>query len=248
MEKFKNNKKVVILAMIGVFVAGIIGFVCLKNNKEDVVDVESFEVEGTGDVGEIDQGGQGGQGGQGSQGSQEKQGEQGNKQNQSENNAESLSQKNQIYIHIIGEVNNQGIIILEKGQRIVDAIEKAGGTTQKADLSKINLAYVLSDGQKVRIPSVNDKENIEYVTQNSGNNTLIEDGNNNINLGGGKVNINTATQTELETLTGIGPSLAARIIEYRGQNGKFKKVEELRNVKGIGQSKFDGIKEEVVVD
>lgn len=233
MEKIKNNKKVLILAMIGVFVVGIIGFICLKNNKEDVVDVESFEVERTGDVEKTNQD---------SQVIQE---------NQSKTEAESPSNQNQIYIHIIGEVNNQGVIVLEKGQRIVDAIEKAGGITKKADLSKVNLAYVLSDGQKVRIPSVDDKENVEYVTQNSGNNTLIEGGNqgaSNINLGGGKVNINTATQTELETLTGIGPSLAARIIEYRGQNGKFKKVEELRNVKGIGQSKYDGIKEEVVVD
>lgn len=233
MEKLKNNKKVLILVMIGVFVVGIIGVVCLKNNKEEVVDVESFEVERTGDVEKTNQD---------SQVIQE---------NQLKTEAESPSNQNQIYIHIIGEVNNQGVIILEKGQRIIDAIEKAGGITKKADLSKVNLAYVLSDGQKVRIPSVDDKENVEYVTQNSGNNTLIEGGNqgaNNINLGGGKVNINTATQTELETLTGIGPSLAARIIEYRGQNGKFKKVEELRNVKGIGQSKYDGIKEEVVVD
>ena len=233
MEKIKNNKKVLILAMIGVFVVGIIGFVCLKNNKEEVVDVESFKVERTGDVEKTNQD---------SQVIQE---------NQSKTEAESPSNQNQIYIHIIGEVNNQGVIVLEKGQRIVDAIEKAGGITKKGDLSKVNLAYVLSDGQKVRIPSVDDKENVEYVTQNSGNNTLIEGGSqgaNNINLGGGKVNINTATQTELETLTGIGPSLAARIIEYRGQNGKFKKVEELRNVKGIGQSKYDGIKEEVVVD
>ena len=230
MEKIKNNKKVLILAMIGVFVVGIIGFVCLKNNKEEVVDVESFEVERTGEV---------------------ENNKQDSQDNQSKNETESPSNQNQIYIHIIGEVNNQGVIVLEKGQRIVDAIEKAGGITKKADLSKVNLAYVLSDGQKVRIPSVDDKENVEYVTQNSGNNTLIESGNqgaNNISLGGGKVNINTATQTELETLTGIGPSLAARIIEYRGQNGKFKKVEELRNVKGIGQSKYDGIKEEVVVD
>ena len=233
MEKLKNNKKVLILVMIGVFVVGIIGVVCLKNNKEEVVDVESFEVERTGDVEKPNQD---------SQVIQE---------NQLKTEAESPSNQNQIYIHIIGEVNNQGVIILEKGQRIIDAIEKAGGITKKADLSKVNLAYVLSDGQKVRIPSVDDKENVEYVTQNSGNNILIEGGNqgaNNINLGGGKVNINTATQTELETLTGIGPSLAARIIEYRGQNGKFKKVEELRNVKGIGQSKYDGIKEEVVVD
>lgn len=102
MEKIKNNKKVLILVMIGVFVVGIIGFVCLKNNKEEVVDVESFEVERTGDVEKTNQD---------SQVIQE---------NQSKTEAESPSNQNQIYIHIIGEVNNQGVIILEKGQRIID--------------------------------------------------------------------------------------------------------------------------------
>ena len=155
---------------------------------------------------------------------------------------------NTIMIHMIGEINNPGVISLEKGQRIVDAIEKAGGATEKADLTKINLAFVLSDGVRVKIPSIYDKENDVYVTQNSGNNIITEGTNFSLNKGGGKVNINTATQTELETLTGIGPSLANKILEYRNKNGKFKKVDELKNVKGIGQSKFDGIKDEIVVD
>ncbi len=63
----------------------------------------------------------------------------------------------------------------------------------------------------------------------------------------GKVNINTATQTELENLTGIGPSLASKIIEYREENGKFKKIEDIQNVKGIGNAKYDGIKDEITV-
>ena len=63
----------------------------------------------------------------------------------------------------------------------------------------------------------------------------------------GNVNINTATQTELENLTGIGPSLASKIIEYREENGKFKKIEDIQNVKGIGDAKYDGIKDEITV-
>ncbi len=151
----------------------------------------------------------------------------------------------EIYIHIIGEVKNQGVITLYKGQRIIDAIEKAGGVTDAADLSKVNLAYVLSDGQKVRIPSVNDYEisNEEYVTTGGGAN-VISGGSGNYSR---KVNINTATQTELETITGVGPSLAAKIINYREKNGKFKNVEELRNVSGIGDAKFEGLKDFVDV-
>ena len=152
-----------------------------------------------------------------------------------------------MYIHIIGEINNPGVIELAKGSRIVDAIEKAGGVTAKADLGKVNLVFMLSDGQKVRIPSIDDNDKNAYVITDSGNN-IIENSSYNSGTGGGKVNLNSATQTELETLTGIGPSLAARILEYRNKIGKFKKVDELKNVKGIGQSKFDDIKDEVVVE
>ncbi|MCR5147230.1 MAG: helix-hairpin-helix domain-containing protein [Clostridia bacterium] len=166
---------------------------------------------------------------------------------QSENKKEEEKKANKIYIHIIGEVNNSGVIELEKGNRIVDAIKKAGGVTEKADLAKVNLVFVLSDGQKIRIPSVDDKEKVEYVIKDNGNN-IIENSIYNSGLGGGKVNLNSATQTELETLSGIGPSLAARILEYRNKVGKFKKIDELKNVKGIGDSKFQNIKDQVVID
>ncbi len=131
------------------------------------------------------------------------------------------------------------------GDRIINAIEAAGGVTEKADLSKVNLAFVLSDGNKIRIPSVDDvnieKEN--YLSVDSGKNVIIE-GNGG---SGGKVNINIATQTELETLTGIGPSIAAKIIEYRNKNGKFNTKEDVKKVSGVGNEKYNGIKDEITV-
>ena len=97
------------------------------------------------------------------------------------------------------------------------------------------------------IPNINDKnEEFAFVYDSSGENVITDnkDVDNNKNS---KVNINTATQTELETLTGIGPSIAARIIQYRKENGKFESIEELKNVSGIGDSKFEDIRNEVVV-
>lgn len=148
-----------------------------------------------------------------------------------------------IVVHITGEVNKPGIVILNKNSRIADAINKAGGATKEADLNQINLAYILEDGQKIYIPNKNEKiDEDEYITEGNGNNI----GNNN-SKEGEKVNINEAMQTELEELPGIGPSLASRIIEYREQNGDFKKIEELQNVKGIGDAKYNDIKDKVTV-
>ena len=149
----------------------------------------------------------------------------------------------EIIVHITGEVNKPGIVILNKNSRIADAINKAGGATKGADLNQINLAYILEDGQKIYIPNKNEKiDEDEYITEGNGNNI----GNSN-SKEGEKVNINEAMQTELEELPGIGPSLASRIIEYREQNGDFKKIEELQNVKGIGDAKYDDIKDKVTV-
>ena len=149
----------------------------------------------------------------------------------------------EIIVHITGEVNKPGIVILNKNSRIADAINKAGGATKEADLNQINLAYILEDGQKIYIPNKNEKiDEDEYITEGNGNNI----GNNN-SKEGEKVNINEAMQTELEELPGIGPSLASRIIEYREQNGDFKKIEELQNVKGIGDAKYNDIKDKVTV-
>lgn len=162
-------------------------------------------------------------------------------------NENTKEDKKEIVIHITGEVKNKGIILLKKGDRIADAIEAAGGLTKEADVDQINLAYLLEDGQKIYIPNKKDKELKEekvYITSESGNNVIIE------NIKGGenkKVNINVASQSELETLPGIGPSIASRIIEYREQNGKFKSIEDLQNVKGIVNSKFENVRDYIMV-
>ncbi|MCL2341749.1 MAG: helix-hairpin-helix domain-containing protein [Firmicutes bacterium] len=146
-----------------------------------------------------------------------------------------------IIVHITGSVKVAGVISLKEGDRIIDAIDKAGGITEDADLSKVNLAYVLQDGQKVYIPSLQDDEIIKTVTDGSGDDVIADGESNNI------VNINRATEAELETLSGIGPSTALKIIEYRKENGSFKKIEDLMNVPGIGQAKFDAIKSKITI-
>ena len=142
-----------------------------------------------------------------------------------------------IYVYITGEVNNPGIVVLPIGSRISDAIDYAGGVTSNADIMKINLVYMLQDGMKVNIPSskeLNDNPNFEYITMGSGDEKndnkdfkALETTNNKSESAFkiSNVNINTATQTELETLPGIGPSLALKIINYRKEN------EELENTK-----------------
>lgn len=149
-----------------------------------------------------------------------------------------------IIVHVIGSVKTKGIVELEKGARISDVIEAAGGITEDADLSKINLAYVVEDGQKIYVPNKNDSENTNNITEDAGNNVI---GENNTISKYEKVNINTASQTELETLSGIGPSTALKIINYRDENGGFEKIEDLKNVPGIGEAKYENIKDSICV-
>lgn len=166
-----------------------------------------------------------------------------------ENILEKDDKNKEIIVHITGAVKKNGIVKLKDGARIYDAIEMAGGSTDDADLSKINLAYVLEDGQKVYIPKIGEinQENAEeeYITFEYGNNkNIIQD----YNKGGNeKVNINTANQTELETLPGIGTATAEKIIDYRNKNGKFSSIEDIQNVKGIGDAKYENIKESICV-
>ena len=166
-----------------------------------------------------------------------------------ENILEKDDKNKEIIVHITGAVKKNGIVKLKDGARIYDAIEMAGGSTDDADLSKINLAYVLEDGQKVYIPKIGEinQENAEeeYITFEYGNNkNIIQD----YNKGGNeKVNINTANQTELETLPGIGTATAEKIIDYRNKNGKFSSIEDIQNVKGIGNAKYENIKERICV-
>ena len=134
---------------------------------------------------------------------------------------------------------------------MIDAVNKAGGFTDEADIEKVNLAYELTDGVKVYIPSKNiDKEsNIttqKYITMESGDNEIVEETEMK-QSGNTLVNINEATQTELETLPGIGPSIALKIISYRKENGKFSSIEDIKNVSGIGENKFESIRELICI-
>lgn len=164
---------------------------------------------------------------------------------------------NNICIYVTGEVNNAGVYYLKEGSRIIDAINSAGGITDKANISKINLAFILEDGMKITIPNDNDLKNkpdFNFVTKSSGDgesdinkNPKNESANLETNNRMEVININTASQTELETLPGIGPSLALKIIEYRKLNGDFKSIEDIKNVSGIGDSKFKDIKNYIKV-
>lgn len=161
---------------------------------------------------------------------------------------EDTEEAKKIAIHITGEVKKTGVIYLKEGSRIVDAIEKAGGTTKNADLSKVNLAYVLQDGQKLYIP--NKKEKIsEYVSEGGGQNVVSSaDASSNTETNKNKkININTAGKEELQKISGIGPSLAEKIISYRNSNGKFKKIEDIKNVNGIGENKYRNIKGSICI-
>lgn len=127
-----------------------------------------------------------------------------------------------VYVHIVGEVASPGMYQLPLGARLVDAVFAAGGLTEQADNSSVNLARQLSDGEQVIVFKVGDANETGGVAA------------------GGLVSINRATAEQLEELPGIGPALSARIIAYRDANGGFKAKEDLLNVSGIGDSIFSG--------
>ena len=154
---------------------------------------------------------------------------------------ENLINIEKIKVYITGEVNNPGVKEVNDGARIEDVIILAGGLTEFANISKVNLAYKLEDGQKIYIPNVNE-EIEEYITEENGEG-IVENSNNSLV----KININIADVVMLCKLPGVGESLANRIIQYREENGKFKSIDDLKNVSGIGEKKFESIREYVVV-
>ena len=163
---------------------------------------------------------------------------------ESKNENDENKEKN-ILVHISGAVLNEGVIELKEGSRITDAIEKAGGLKDDACIKDINLAEVLDDGVKINIPTIeeynkNKENNGEEKSNNAGqtdnkttskkNNISQSDNKSTGQNNNKKVNINTATQSELEALPGIGASTALKIINYRKENGKFKSIEDIKKV------------------
>ncbi|MBZ4645114.1 MAG: competence protein ComEA [Petroclostridium sp.] len=142
-----------------------------------------------------------------------------------------------IMVHIKGQVKNPGVVTLDEGKRVWDALKLAGGELDTADLNAVNLAAPLRDGQDVYIPAkgerVNNMEAVSSQQTLSGNN--------------GKININTAGAEELDKLPGIGTATAKKIIDFRNQNNGFKTIEDIMNVPGIGEKKFEQIKDLIEV-
>ena len=146
-----------------------------------------------------------------------------------------------IYVYITGEVKKPGVYKLSDDARIFQLVDMAGGFTAKADTVSLNLAENISDGSHVHIGTKSQAPQqsplIPGMPANPARNSAVT----HAQSQSGIVNINTAVQTELETLPGIGPALAQRIIDYRNKNGNFARPEDLVNVKGIGQSKLSQI-------
>ena len=154
-----------------------------------------------------------------------------------------IETENKIYVHVVGEVKNPGVYEMSLGDRVFHAIEKAGGATEDADLDSINLAEKLKDGEKIIVYNKEMLNSNVDVSEKaiSENQKMYFKSQSNL------ININTASREELETLPGIGEVLAQRIIDYRRTNGYFKSIEEIKEVSGIGEKKFEAIKDLITV-
>ncbi len=144
-----------------------------------------------------------------------------------------------IMVHISGQVNKPGIVELAGGSRLIDAVNMVGGLKDKADLDKINLAKKLNDEEKIYIPKLGEDD--------SKINEIGYDNNNISNQNNDKININTASVEELKTLPGVGDVLANRIVEYR-ENNIFRSINDIQNVSGIGNKKFEDIKNLIKIE
>ncbi len=146
-----------------------------------------------------------------------------------------------LFVHVVGEVHDPGVYELAAGVRVSDAIDAAGGATEAAVLSAVNLARPLTDGEQLVVPDAT-------VAASGASGTGAVNGADNVaGTVPGLVNLNTADLASLETLPGVGPALARRIIDWRGANGRFSSAEQLLDVSGIGQKTFEQLRAKVTV-
>ncbi len=138
-----------------------------------------------------------------------------------------------IYVDISGCVNEPGVYKVAVGTRLFQLIDQAGGITKDADIQSMNRAEEVYDGQKIVVYSVDNKEDMSEVSG-------AESGNN-------KININRADVSQLQTIPGVGPVTAEKIIEYRKSNGRFATIEDLKKVSGIGEKTFEKLKDHITV-
>jgi competence protein ComEA len=153
-----------------------------------------------------------------------------------------------VVVHVAGAVADAGIVTLPAGSRIAAAVERAGGAARDADLGRLNLARPVVDGERVYVPRVGEDDPPPEVAPGVGAASSAAGG---AGVGAGSaagvVDLNSADATVLETLPGIGPALAARIIAWRAEHGRFASVEDLLDVSGIGDAKFADLRDRVRV-
>lgn len=150
--------------------------------------------------------------------------------------------KKMITVFISGEVNNPGVVTIESEKRLSDAIDVLGGITESADLNKINLAMKLKDESHYIIPKLG-----EYNELHS-NNIFERNTQSSTNIQSNLININNANAAQLDTLPGIGEVTANKIINHREENGLFKSIEEIKKVNGIGDKKYEEIKNLISIE
>ena len=149
-------------------------------------------------------------------------------------------------VDVKGAVRAPGVFTAQAGDRVIDLITEAGSFTDKADKDKVNLAQLVEDQMVIYVPRIGE-EDVEGPTNGTVASTVPMAAEGASGSTGGQVNLNAATQADLETLSGIGPSKATAILEYRETIGKFKQVEDLKNVSGIGDKTFEKLKDSITV-
>lgn len=150
-----------------------------------------------------------------------------------------------IKVDVKGAVRAPGVFIARPGDRVIDLIKAAGDFNKDADLDKVNLAQLVEDQMVIYVPKIGE-ENVELpggVAPSAGVTTALGTEGSNRH----KVNLNTATKEELETLSGIGPAKSTAIIEYRDKTGKFQQIEDLKNISGIGDKTFEKLQDSITV-
>lgn len=161
------------------------------------------------------------------------------------------TESGELVVHVVGAVKKRGTIRMPAGSRVEDALRAQGGPLKDADLDAVNLAARLEDGTQLFIPKVGKSEEVAKVAvpyQGGGSNayrakpTPLSGSSEGASTSGGMVSLNSANQAQLESLPGIGPATAKKILDYRQAHGGFSSIEELMSVKGIGPKKLEAVR------
>lgn len=228
--KFSFSKKAIFKAIaVLLFISVAVSAYIMNRPKEDLLWLESDETHSAGEENEREIASLG------------------------ESNKDDSNKDEMIVVDLAGEIKNPSVYILPSGSRVYEAIEAAGGLTENGDTRNTNLATPLSDGMKLYIPSRNDVEREQTETgeapgirYSSGKRSVgVESGS---STDSGLININVADSNELQKLTGVGPATADKIIKYRSEYGGFKKIDELKNVSGIGEKTYIKLKNSITIE